>query len=268
MKLKAMKKGLLWVAALLGAAVFLTACGNSAASSDGAAAPEDAQTETQEAAVDYTGLTDQEFLTTVGTWCNEKAPGVIYFFYEDGTGQLTTDNEHTIYEMDWSVEEGLLTFQMKDWPYSNDLQNYIFLPDKENGLFITVNPDTQSEAAFLPRDLVEFPTYEENKPEELLGYWVSVTDAQEVFSLRVWYLTAGEERSGYGSYVPEADAVFMDSHFEDWNVVEDSMAFVMENGTVTTLPYILEGGILTVNNSDGSTLVFEPLDTSGMEVNW
>ena len=98
---------------------------------------------------------------------------------------------------------------------------------------------------------------------------MSVTDAQEVFSLRVWYLTAGEERSGYGSYVPEADAVFMDSHFEDWNVVEDSMAFVMENGTVTSLPYTLEGGdILTVNNSDGSALVLERMDTSGMEINW
>ena len=218
----------------------------------------------EEEETDYTNYTDEEFLAAVQRWQNKDAPGVIYTFNDDGTGQLTVDNERKVYKMAWSVEDGVLKFDMEDWPYINDEQFYDIVTDKENNSFISYNPDSGSEAVFVPLGTVPFPTYEDNKPEELLGYWVMV-DVPEATNLRVWLLNPKTDRSGYGLYYPEENQLFIEHYFDDWNMVgDDSLVFVMENGTVSTDAFTLEDDKLNLTDRD---VVFERLDVSDIEIN-
>lgn len=269
MKITNMRKFLPWAVALLCLALLLTACGSSAAPSESADASSAAQASSAASAVDYTGYTDEEFLAAVQNWENEAAPGVIYVFYEDGTGQLTADHERHVYDMAWSVEDGTLTFEMtEDWPYVNDVQFYDIVTDKQEPSFLSRNPDTGSEATFVPRGTVWFPTYEDNKPEELLGLWVRMSEDPQAMSHRVWYLAAKDERSGYGGYYPDDKQVFVQYYFDDWDVVEDStLVFVFENGTEQRFSYTLEGDTLTMSEAGGEPFAFERLDPTGVEVN-
>lgn len=213
--------------------------------------------------VDYTGYTDVEFLAAVKSWQNKDVPGVIYTFHEDGTGELTVDNKRNVYKMAWSLEDGVLKFEMEDWPYINDVQYYDIVTDKEEPSFVSYNPDSGSEAVFVPLGTVPFPAYEDNKPEELLGFWVMVDDP-EANNLRIWLLNPKTERSGYGLYYPEKETLFIEHYFDDWNMVgDDSLVFVMENGTVSTDPFNLEDDKLNLTDKN---VVFERLDVSDIEI--
>ncbi len=213
--------------------------------------------------VDYTGYTNVEFLAAVKSWQNKDVPGVIYTFYEDGTGELTVDNKRNVYKMAWSVEDGVLKFEMENWPYINDVQYYDIVTDKEDPSFASYNPDSGSEAVFVPLGTVPFPAYEDNKPEELLGFWVMVDDP-EAKNLRIWLLNPKTERSGYGLYYPEEEMLFIEHYFDDWNMVgDDSLVFVMENGTVSTDPFNLEDDKLNLTDRN---VIFERLDVSGIEI--
>ena len=242
---------------------------NADATDGSSAAPTDsvdptAPAETPDDVVDYTGYTDEEFLAGVHSWQNKDAPGVIYILNEDGTGELTVDNERHVYEMAWFLEDGMLKFEMQNWPYINDEQFYEIFIDKETLSFMTRNPDSGSEAIFVPLGTVPFPTYEDNKPEELLGFWV-MTGNPEATGVRVWLLNPKTERSGYGVYYPEEKQLTVQHYFDDWNMIgDDSLAFVMENGTVSTKLFALENDVL---NLISDNTAFERLDVTGVEIN-
>ena len=166
--------------------------------------------------------------------------------------------------MAWSFEDGVLKFEMEDWPYINDVQYYDLVLDKEDPSFVSYSHDSGSEAVFVPLGTVPFPTYEDNKPEELLGFWVMIDDP-EATNLRIWILNPKTERSGYGTYYPEENTLFVEHYFDDWNKVgDDSLAFVMENGTVSTDRFTLEEDTLSLIDKD---VAFERLDVSGIEIN-
>lgn len=270
MKIRTTEKILLSAAALFSAAALLTACGSHDAvtySTDSEETEQTSDSSGAEERKDYTDYTDEEFLADVQTWQNKAAPGVIYTFHEDGTGQLTVDNNRNIYGMAWSAEDGILKFEMENWPYTDDVQLYTVSTDKENVLFVSYN-DEGSEAVFVPLGTVPFPSYEDSKPEELLGAWLRVPDDAQSTTRRVWYLQAKEERSGYGKYYTDTRHLYLQSYFDDWNTVEGSrLVFVFENGTEQSFTYELDGSTMNLTGDDGETIVFEKLDLNGVEIN-
>ena len=57
------------------------------------------------------------------------------------------------------------------------------------------------------------------------------------------------DRSGYGLYYPEENQLFIEHYFDDWNMVgDDSLVFVMENGTVSTDAFTLEDDKLNLTD--------------------
>ncbi len=240
----------------------LTACGGTAASdSDSAPSsrPESVGAPESASAVDYTACTDEEFLTAVHTWQSSTAPGVIFTYDEGGTGRFTTDNERTVYEMEWTLADNVLTYDIKDYPYTNNVQSFTVLLDKKSVLYATIG---ESETVFVPLGAVPFPDYEENKPEELCGVWVYDRDSS---SLRVWYLNPKEERSWYGVYDSGDNVLTREKYFDDWDVVGDELVYVFENGTETRYTWQVDGDTLILSDESGS-FTFLRMDPTGVTV--
>ena len=232
----------------------LTACGGTAASGS-----DSTPSAPPESAVDYTACTDEEFLAAVNRWQSSTAPGVIFTYDEDGTGRFTTDNERTVYEREWTLADNVLTYDIKDYPYTNNVQSFTVLTDKESVLYVTIG---ESETVFVPLGTVPFPDYEENKPEELCGVWVYDKDST---SLRVWYLNPKEERSWYGVYDSGDNLLTPEKYFDDWNAVGDELVYVFENGTETRYTWQVDGDILTLTDESGS-FTFLRMDPTGVTV--
>ena len=247
-----------WFALLLAvcALAALTACGGGADSGSGSAPSSQPESGS---AVDYTACTDEEFLAAVHTWQSSTAPGAIFTYGEDGTGRLTTDNERTVYEMEWTLADNVLTYDIKDYPYTNNVQSFTVLLDKESVLYVTIG---ESETVFVPLGTVPFPDYEENKPEELCGAWVYDTDST---SRRVWYLNPKEERSWYGVYDSGDNVLTREKYFDDWDVVGDELVYVFENGTETRYTWQVDGDTLTLSDESGS-FTFLRMDPTGVTV--
>lgn len=192
---------------------------------------------------------------------------MIYTFHEDGTGQMTVDNERHVYDITWTLEDGALQFKIANWPYYNDTQLYIITTDKETPTFDSLNTETSSEAVFVPLGTVPFPTYEDNKPEELMGAWVRTGADPEATVLRAWNLSPKTERSWYGAFYPEDQALYLDQYFDDWNIVEDSLVFVFENGTQQRYTLAMEEDTMILTSEGGDQFTYGRMDLSQVEVN-
>ena len=218
--------------------------------------------------IDYTGYTDEEFLVGVNRWQNQNLPGIIWTINEDGKGQLTSDNERKVYDFTWTYADEVLSFDIADWPYIDSEQSFAITTDKENVSFSSVSLLYESEAVFVPYDENAFPSYEDNKPEELCGIWAkeNTSDPDAVF-VRGWYLMPKDERSGYGNYNQETKQLFVTTYFDDWNKVDDNtIILVAENGNESQYTYKIDGDIMTLTSQSGDQGIFERLDLAAVEV--
>ena len=92
---------------------------------------------------DYTKLTDEEFLYTIGQWEKEGSPKNIWVFNEDGTGKITTDGEE-YFDWSWMIDDGHIITITKwlyditdDYPITFNKKNLSFTITKDDGTKIT-----------------------------------------------------------------------------------------------------------------------------------
>lgn len=261
------KHKILWLFVIIfGAISLLTSCNNKM---DPTTTTNTTQASNVENTIDYTNYSDEQFISKVNCWQNKDVPGVIWIFNDDGTGQITADNNRHVYDITWRYEdeEDILSFTIEDWSYVNDKQAFTIKIDKENILFESYNVDTDSVAVFVPQGTVPFPSYDNNKPDELLGAWLKVSSNQDDFAIRVWYLTANDERSGYGVYFKDENRLFIEHYFDDWNVIApNDLVFVFENGTESWYKYIIDDDTISFSDDDSNQYQFVRLDLSGVEI--
>ncbi len=87
---------------------------------------------------DYSKLSDEEFLYTIGEWEKEGSPNNVWVFNEDGTGKITTDGKE-YFNWSWMVQDGHIVTITKwlyditdDYPITFDKENVSFTITKNN----------------------------------------------------------------------------------------------------------------------------------------
>ena len=109
-------------------------------------------------------LSDRDILVS-HAWEKQDAPTVIWTFYADGTGELTT-NKSNYYNIKWQLlqeDKSLLNIDT-EWLYElND--SFEFVLNRENNSFVVKNLADEKESVFVPLGTAEQQS--KNQSDEL-----------------------------------------------------------------------------------------------------